>query len=83
MGISNCPEISEFMAANSLTLEDEDGNSSDWIEVHNPNPSVVSLSGYYLTDDPFHLTKWRFPNILLDVDEYLVVATDEGSAAAC
>src|SRR5215212_7514139 len=27
--------ITEFMAANSTTLADEDGEFSDWIEIHN------------------------------------------------
>jgi hypothetical protein len=27
--------ISEFMAANQRSLNDEDGSNSDWIEIHN------------------------------------------------
>ena len=44
--------ITEFMAANSTTLEDEDGDDSDWIEIHNPNLYAVDLEDYALTDDP-------------------------------
>ena len=30
------PVISEFMAANQTSLADEDGEITDWIELHNP-----------------------------------------------
>ncbi|MHC4286258.1 MAG: PKD domain-containing protein, partial [Planctomycetota bacterium] len=35
----------------------------DWIELHNMDPiNTVDLDGWYLTDDPENLTKWRFPS---------------------
>ena len=43
--------ISEFMADNSATLADEDGDYPDWIEIYNPSQDDVSLSGWHLTDD--------------------------------
>ncbi len=55
-------QISEFLAANEDTLADADGEYSDWIEIHNPDPSSASLVGHYLTDDPLDLTKWSFPD---------------------
>ncbi|MCZ6793760.1 MAG: lamin tail domain-containing protein, partial [Planctomycetota bacterium] len=58
--------ISEFMAVNSTTLVDEDGDSSDWLEVHNQGFEPVDLDGHYLTDDPDVLRKWRFPALVLD-----------------
>ncbi len=33
------PLITEFMASNDSTLADEDGDFSDWIEIHNPDAS--------------------------------------------
>ena len=56
------PFISEFLARNDNILDDEDGDGSDWIELHNPNPFPLDLGGYYLTEDPSSLTKWRIPN---------------------
>ena len=56
------PQISEFLASNATTGEDEDGQASDWIEVHNPDDVPVDLAGHYLTDDPDNLTKWKFPS---------------------
>ena len=57
--------ISEFMAQNATTIADEDGDYSDWIEIYDPCQPVVSLDGWYLTDDPDNLTKWRFPAVQL------------------
>lgn len=65
--------ISEFMAYNVRTLADEDGDFSDWIEIHNPTTNTVNLAGYFLTDDPERFTKWAFPSVTLAPQGYLVV----------
>ncbi|MBN2508141.1 MAG: lamin tail domain-containing protein [Verrucomicrobia bacterium] len=65
--------LTEFMAANVGTLADEDGASSDWIEVHNPAAAEASLDGWYLTDDPGDRTKWAFPATHIAAGGYLVV----------
>src|SRR5262245_29578874 len=44
--------ISEFMALNGGSLRDADGDASDWIEIHNGGATLVSLDGWFLTDDP-------------------------------
>ena len=67
------PVITEFMAANRSTLDDEDGESSDWIELHNPGLVDVDLNDWYLTDDPDNLTGWRFPRTYLQAGDYLLV----------
>lgn len=54
--------ISEFMADNDKTLTDEEGDSSDWIEILNPSSAPVNLDGWHLTDDSTLLSKWTFPN---------------------
>lgn len=53
--------INEFMASNSNTLDDGDGESSDWIELYNAGPGPVDLSGWSLTDSANNLNKWEFP----------------------
>ena len=53
--------ITEFMADNKESVEDADGDASDWIEISNVNRENVGLEGYHLTDDPHNLTKWPFP----------------------
>ena len=68
------PLISEFQAANASTLADEDGDFSDWIEIHNPTAEAVDLSGWHLTDDAEDLNQWSFPvGTTLAADQYLVV----------
>jgi hypothetical protein len=61
------------MAANAATLADEDGAYSDWIELHNPGPAAVDLSGWYLTDSSANKKKWALPALTLPSGGYLVV----------
>ena len=68
------PRITEFMANNATTLTDGDGDSSDWIEIHNPTDHVIDLHGYHLTDDLDRLTRWAFPaTTFLNPNGYLIV----------
>jgi len=67
------PRITEFMASNVTRLADEEGDFSDWIEVHNPDNVTVTLAGFHLTDDAANLDKWTFPAVTLAPDELLVV----------
>jgi hypothetical protein len=67
------PVISEFMASNSSTLRDDDGDFSDWIEIHNPTQGALDLAGWHLTDSASNRTKWRFPSVTLPANGYLVV----------
>ena len=69
--------ISEFLADNAGTLEDEDGAASDWIEIYNPGPGSVSLLNWALTDTPADLFKWRFPATPLPGGGFLVVFASE------
>ena len=43
--------LTEFSAANSTGLTDEDGQIEDWIEVANLGDTPVDLLGWHLTDD--------------------------------
>jgi len=65
--------ISEFMASNQDSLDDEDGDNEDWIEVSNQGATAVNLEGWYLTDDADELSKWAFPRIILDPGTQLLV----------
>jgi len=67
------PRINEFMAANSHTLVDEDGDRSDWIEIHNPDPTPVNLNGWHLSNQSTNLTQWIFPNVTVPANSYLLV----------
>ena len=65
--------ISEFQADNVDTILDEDGASSDWIEIYNPAGTAVNLAGMSLTDDPLVLQKWVFPSISVAARSRLLV----------
>lgn len=65
--------ISEFLAVNSTNLLDEDGDSSDWIELFNAGGAPVDMAGWSLTDNANTLRKWIFPQIDLEAGGYLVI----------
>ncbi len=67
--------ITELMARNGGdgAVLDEDGDSSDWVELHNPTDEVVLLEGWHLSDDPDVLDKWTLPAVELAPGGYLVV----------
>ncbi len=67
------PIISEFMADNESTITDQDGNFSDWIELHNPTPYTINLNGYFLTDNRSNSTKWRIPAVVLPPGAYRLI----------
>ena len=68
--------ISEFVASNTSTVADEDGQFNDWIEVHNTSASPAGVGGYSLTDDPALPRKWVFPNVTVPGNGYLLVFAD-------
>ncbi len=76
------PIISEFLTQNDSGFLDEDGNASDWIEIHNPGDDPVLLGGYHLTDNSANPTRWTFPNLTLDPGDYLVVFASGKDRAA-
>ena len=65
------------MAVNQTTLRDEDGESSDWIEIYNGRNTAVDLNGWSLTDDPLTPHKWRFPGVEIGAGKFVVVFASE------
>ncbi|MEZ5326138.1 MAG: lamin tail domain-containing protein [Verrucomicrobiales bacterium] len=55
------------------TLPDEEGEFSDWIEIHNVTNETQPLGGWSLTDDAGELAKWTFPPVDVPRLGYLVV----------
>jgi len=64
--------INEVTSSNSI-YTDEDGDTPDWIELHNYGTQSVSINNWGLSDDVLNLTKWVFPNITLSPDQYLLL----------
>ncbi|MCI0540220.1 MAG: CotH kinase family protein, partial [Verrucomicrobiales bacterium] len=67
------PDLTEFLADNTESLGDEDGDASDWIELRNPNAFGLDVGGYFLTDDPANLKKWPLPAVRIPANGFLVV----------
>ncbi|CAN5436816.1 hypothetical protein BH23VER1_BH23VER1_31570 [soil metagenome] len=65
--------ISEFMASNSASLTDEDGDHPDWIELYNNTGAPVDLGGWFLTDNPDAPTKWQIPARILAARRTLII----------
>lgn len=43
--------INEFMASNTVTIQDEHGDYEDWFEIYNSNGYAVDVGGLYVMDD--------------------------------
>ena len=73
--------INEASSSNSA-FEDEDGDSPDWFELHNAEPTAVDLTGWSITDDILEPAKWVFPETVLAAGAHLRVwASDKDKAA--
>lgn len=72
--------ITELMADNGNTIEDEVLGSPDWVELYNPGPEAVDLAGWTLTDDPDAVDLDDFSDAVLGAGEFLVLlATGEAT----
>ncbi|MHC1775570.1 MAG: CotH kinase family protein [Lentimicrobium sp.] len=65
--------INEVMSSNQNFIYDEDGDDSDWVELHNSGDSPVNLLGYYISDKSDQLNRWAFPAEIIPAGGHLVV----------
>ena len=65
--------VTEVQAANTHTVLDDQGGYADWLELHNPTDTPVTLLGYTLTDDPATPAKWPLPVTTLAPGGFLVI----------
>ena len=65
--------INEIMASNTHTLEDEDGDYPDWIEIYNAYPDTLSIFNWGLSDSKEEPFKWVLPDVTLTTGQFLVV----------
>lgn len=65
--------INEIMSDNTNTLQDSDGDFSDWIELYNRGTEPVQLGQYFLSDSYQDPAKWSFPNLTIQPNSYLVI----------
>jgi hypothetical protein len=75
--------INELCASNDSVIEDNYGESADWIELYNASEEPVHLEGYYISDDPAEPYKWALPAIAIPADGYLLIfASDRNEYGA-
>ena len=65
--------INEVSSSNDDAIEDEYGESPDWIELYNAGDFTIQLENYFLTDNPENKTKWQFPEVEIRPNEYLLI----------
>ena len=65
--------INEVMASNKRDFASLSGKYYDYIEIYNGYDYDINLSNYYLSDDNFNLRKWKFPDVIIEANSYLVV----------
>lgn len=61
------------MSSNELTIQDDDGDYSDWIELFNSGNKSIQLEGWGLTDNPSTPYKWVFPEYIIQPGEHLLI----------
>jgi len=71
--------INEFMASNTSTVTDQNGQYEDWIELYNNTSSIVSTGGLYLTDSLAILDKWPLPFEFIEPGAYFMIWADNDS----
>lgn len=65
--------INEGCNKNAVALQDENGDSPDWIELFNGSNLDVNLENWKLADQLNGLNAWIFPNINLPAQSFLRV----------
>lgn len=65
--------INEVCTSNNSVVLDEDGDSRDWIELHNSGSEAVDLNGFYLSDKDNDTTKWQFQTGTIPPNGFLLI----------
>ncbi|MBN2611181.1 MAG: CotH kinase family protein [Bacteroidales bacterium] len=72
--------INEISATNATSHYETDFyNFPDFIELYNQESIAISLSDYYISDDPDYLKKWQLPNYRLGTGKYYLIYCDNKS----
>ena len=84
---ATAPLFLNEVSATYHTVQDEEGDYDDWIELYHDGTRSLNLAGFYLTDTLDDLTKWPLPaNRSIGARDFLIVwadgETDEGDLHA-
>jgi|GEM_PF-2712928 len=70
-------KINEVMASNDIIVNDN-GDYSDWIELHNTSDKTVNIGGFYLSDSKAEPFKWSIPlNAKIKPYDFYVIWADD------
>lgn len=65
--------INEILTSNGQGIADEDGDRPDWIELYHSGAEPLSLSGYFLSDDPADVFMWELPDTVMQPESFLLI----------
>jgi hypothetical protein len=75
--------INEVMPVNSTVVADPDGDYDDWIELYNISSEEQDLSGWFLSDNEKHISKYQFPpSTSIAAKGYIIIWADDDSSVA-
>ena len=73
--------INELLPVNKSIAPDQNGEFDDWIELYNKSNTERDISGYFLSDNKDHFSKWEFPSgTAIPGKGYLIIWADDDSA---
>lgn len=72
-------KINEVCPSNVSVYEHEEDEFPDWVEFYNDTDEDIDLSAYYFSNDSDNLTKWQFPDLILEDGEVLVIPAEENN----
>ena len=68
--------INELMSSNDSTIQDENEQYEDWIEIYFNTNQAINLAGYSLSDKVDEPAMWIIPNLEITGEGYLLFWAD-------
>lgn len=69
-------QFNEVLALNSQINPDEFGEYEDWVELYNPGPNNINLSGIFMTDEQDNEDKWSLPGQIMQAGTFRLFFAD-------
>ena len=81
--VGNAAVVLNEVMANNQSFTNQDGSTTDWVELYNPGDSAANLADTSLSDDSSTPRRWVFPTATsLPARGYLVVRFDGNAPAS-
>lgn len=68
-------QITEYITNNLNILKSQDGNYYSIIEIYNNDNKDINLKNYYLSDNLNSINKYKFPDITIKSNSYIILFT--------